>query len=245
MKLKPFFSFYGGKYRIAERYGVPGPAIIEPFAGSAGYSVRFHDRAVTLIERDPVIAALWRYLVRVDPREILSIPLVAPEGSVDDLGSVAPEARSLVGFWLNRGMSAPCLRPSAWHRAFQATGERPLSRWSEDAKARIARQVEAIRHWKVIEGDWSEAPDVNATWFVDPPYSGRAGRRYRFNRIDYLSLGAWCQSRRGSVIVCEQAGATWLPFEPFGLVKSTEGTLRDKQSAEVVWRGSGRDARGG
>jgi len=238
--LKPFFSFYGGKYRTAVRYGIPRhDTVVEPFAGSAGYSVRFHDRKIVLVEKDPVIAALWRYLTRVQPSEIKAIPLVAPEGHVDDLGNVPPEVRSLVGLWLNRGMTAPCLRPSAWHRAFQATGERPLSRWSEQAKDRIAKQVEAIRHWRVIEGDYSEAPDVDATWFVDPPYSGVAGRRYRFNKLDFPALGEWCRARQGDVAVCEQGGATWLPFEPFGSVKATEGRLRTKRSAEVVWRSSG------
>lgn len=236
-RLKPFFSFYGGKYRTAERYGAPNySTIVEPFAGSAGYSVRYHDRKVVLVERDPTIAALWRYLVRVTPAEVKAIPLVAPEGSVDDLGPVAPEARTLVGFWLNRGMTAPCRRPSAWHRQFQATGERPLSRWSDEAKVRIASQVEAIRHWRVIEGDYDDAPDGLATWFVDPPYSGPAGRRYRHHKVDFDALGPWCEERSGEVIVCEQAGATWLPFAPFGSVKATEGSKRAKRSDEVVWR---------
>ena len=48
-ELKPFFSYFGGKWRTAKHY--PGPSrdlIIEPFAGSAGYSVRHPHKAVIL-----------------------------------------------------------------------------------------------------------------------------------------------------------------------------------------------------
>lgn len=40
----------------------------------------------------------------------------------------------------------------------------------------------------------------------------------------------WCKDRRGQVIVCENAGATWLPFEPLATIKATRGT-----SQEVSW----------
>lgn len=44
-KLKPFFTYFGGKYRIAPRYPKPQyNTIIEPFAGSAGYSLRYPER---------------------------------------------------------------------------------------------------------------------------------------------------------------------------------------------------------
>ena len=36
-KLKPFFTYYGGKYRAAPKYPEPvHGSIVEPFAGSAG-----------------------------------------------------------------------------------------------------------------------------------------------------------------------------------------------------------------
>lgn len=39
--LKPFWRYYGGKYRAAPRYPVPlHRTIVEPFAGAAGYSLR-------------------------------------------------------------------------------------------------------------------------------------------------------------------------------------------------------------
>ena len=65
MRLRPFFTFYGGKHRTARLYPAPEHgAVIEPFAGSAGYATRHHDRAATLGEKDETIAALWLYLTQ-------------------------------------------------------------------------------------------------------------------------------------------------------------------------------------
>lgn len=74
--LQPFFSFFGGKWRVGLRYPAPMyPTIIEPFAGGAGYSVRYSDRQVVLYDADPIIAGLWSYLIKVSPAEVLALPL--------------------------------------------------------------------------------------------------------------------------------------------------------------------------
>ncbi len=231
MQLRPFFGFYGGKWRDAVKH-FPAPAyasIVEPFAGSAGYALRYSDRKVTLCERDPVLAGLWRYLVRVSAREILAIPDVPPGGTVDDL-RICEEARWLVGFWLNRAPSRPRKSPSAWMRS----GVRPGSFWGERVRTLVAAQVACIRHWQVIEGSYEALAIAGpATWFVDPPYQ-EAGKHYVYGAagLDYAHLGDWCQSRRGQVIVCENVGATWLPFTLRASVKTTRPGLR---SVEALW----------
>ncbi len=59
MRLKPFFPFYGAKYRLAPLYPTPEhDTLIEPFAGSASYASLRCSKRVVLIERDPVIAEL-------------------------------------------------------------------------------------------------------------------------------------------------------------------------------------------
>ena len=225
--LRPFFCFFGGKWRVAPHYPAPEHArIVEPFAGAAGYATRYHDRAVTLIEIDPVIAGLWRYLTKVTESEILSLPIVVE--SVPAL-AVCAEAKSLIGFWVNKGSSSPCNVPSAWMRG----GMRPKSYWGEEIRARIASQVGKIRHWRIIEGSYADLPESensSSTWFVDPPYQVQ-GRHYRFSSVDYPHLAAWSRARVGNVIACEQAGASWLPFEPFRSIKSNNAT---RTSAEVV-----------
>lgn len=228
--LMPFFTFFGGKWRAAPLYPAPiHDRIIEPFAGSAGYAVRHHDHKVILIEKDPVIAALWAWLIRVSSAEIRSLPLI-----IEDVRhlSIIPEARSLIGFWLNKGMTAPCNIPSKWMRE----GWRPKSVWGAEIRDRIACQVEKIRHWRVFSASYTDVPNGPATWFVDPPYE-KSGVRYRVSStlIDFKHLAAWCQERQGQVIVCEQDGAEWLPFKPFRTIKALEGKKGVKRSSEVIW----------
>jgi 16S rRNA G966 N2-methylase RsmD len=87
------------------------------------------------------------------------------------------------------------------------------------------------------EGDYADCNiSGSGTWFIDPPYQ-RAGRHYRFgpDQIDYKELAAWCLSRPGQVIVCENHGADWLPFQSLSEVKTTRAGRR---SREVVWLSS-------
>lgn len=229
--LRPFFGYYGGKWRDALRH-YPEPTfdtVIEPFAGSAGYSLRYADRRVILCEIDPVLAAIWRYLIKAKSSEILAIPDLEHDQSVDDL-KLCQEAKWLVGLWLNRGIASPRKTPSKWMR----DKIRPGSFWGERVRKTIASQVNAIRHWKVLNGSYVDCPTSRkATWFIDPPYE-KAGKHYRFGSelIDYDALALWCRERSGQVIVCENAGANWLPFRDLGDVKTTRSNRRSK---EVVW----------
>lgn len=231
MTLRPFFTYFGGKWRASPHYPAPTHEhIVEPFAGAAGYSLRYPDRRVTLVEKNLKIAAVWRYLLNVRPCEVLSLPLAFD--SVDDLSGVAEEARWLIGLWLNKGASSPCKTPSSWMRA----GSHANSFWGEAIRARIARQVDAIRHWRLIEGNYKDAPDVVATWFIDPPYE-KAGVNYpsRLEAHDYADLAAWCHARQGQIMVCEAEGATWLSFRPFRTIKANSSKRGGKKSAEVLW----------
>jgi len=242
MGLRPFFSFYGGKWRAAPHYVAPRyDTIVEPFAGSAGYSLRYPHLKVVLVERDPVIAATWRYLLHVEEAEILALPDIENGQTVDDL-PVCEEARLLIGWWLNRGSAIPKRRPGAWMRAMTergglgwATGGGQLF-WCARARERIASQLSSIRHWELIEGGYETAPAVEATWFVDPPYY-KAGKHYRFGsrQIDYTRLGEWCRSLQGQVTVCENVGADWLPFQPWKDIKASEARHGGKVSHEAIW----------
>lgn len=239
--LRPFFGFYGGKWRDTPKY-YPAPrhdTIVEPFAGSAGYSVRYFDRKVILAERDPVIYGVWDYLIHSSADEIRSLPDLPEGGSVNDL-DVIQEARWLIGFWLNRGISRPRTKPSAWMRA----GIRPGSFWGERVRSTIASQVDKIRHWQIHNCSYEDLMwSGEATWFIDPPYQDR-GKYYHFgaNRIDFSALGEWCKERDGQVIVCEQQGADWLPFVD---VAKTKTTRKDSNSHEVVWLSNSSAAGGG
>ncbi len=229
MQLRPFFGFYGGKWRDAVKH-YPAPAhetIREPFAGSAGYSLRYSDRRVELSDVDPIIIGVWSYLIGASTNEILTLPDLPDGGIVDDL-LVCQEAKWLIGFWLNRAPSSPRKSPSSWMRS----GIRPGSFWGNRVRETIASQLKSIRHWKIRQCEYTDLDNTELAWFIDPPYQ-QTGKHYRFgsSRINYQDLGNWCQSRFGQVIVCENNGADWLPFTRLADVKTTRTT----RSVEAIW----------
>lgn len=227
--LYPFFCYYGGKWRAAKRYPKPKHAhIIEPFAGAAGYSLRYPYLNVTLYDTDPAVYGVWSYLLKASKQDILALPLNVQH--VDDL-SVCQEAKWLIGFWLNKGSTAPSLTPSSWMRS----GMRPNSQWGKVIRERIAHQIGSIKHWKVLNKSYEEANNTEATWFIDPPYQGACGKLYRCRFSEYDNLSRWCRSRKGQVIVCENVEATWLPFQPFSTIKTTPGSRGKSRSEEAIW----------
>ena len=228
-KMAVFFSYFGAKYMRSRYYPAPSFAtIVEPFAGAAGYSVRHYDasRNVLLYDTSPYVAGVWRFLLRASTKEILSLPLVHPGDDVQAL-PICQEARWLIGFWINQGSSVPKRtvggRQSNKRAGYYAT-------WAEPARERLARQVALIKHWRFVEADYRESPDIKATWFIDPPYEKHGGY-YPHSIDDFRGLSTWCRGRRGQVIVCETEGATWLPFKP---VTTVAGTLH-RGTTEVAW----------
>jgi hypothetical protein len=183
-----------------------------------------------LVEKEPRLASMWRWLVSAEPEELLRLPLKFERVSQLD---VRDEAKTLIGFWVNSGVTAPRDTPSRWMR--EHTTER-WSFWGEKIRARVAESASCIKHWKIIEGDYTQAPDIEATWFVDPPYQ-KAGRAYPCGSsgIDFRFLGDWCSSRKGQVMVCENEGADWLPFRPFSSFKSMSSSRGKGFSEEVLW----------
>ncbi len=202
---------------------------MEPFAGSAGYSVRYAHKRIILYEKDPLIAGVWDYLIKVSAQEIRAISDVPLDGCVEDLG-LCQEATWLVGFWMNRAASRPRKSPSRWMKE----KIRPGSFWGHRVRETIASQVDAIRHWEIHNVSYEDGPFAGtATWFIDPPYQD-AGRHYAHGSkdIDFEHLGDWCKGREGQVIVCENEGAEWLPF---GKPKDVKTARAGRRSVEVIW----------
>lgn len=236
MKLAPMIPYYGSKHRLAKSYPEPRHGVIvEPFAGGAGYALRYSERKVVLVERDARTAAVWRFLISATSDDILGLPLLEPEQAIADL-NLSAGAAALVGWWCNPGSgSGPGTKLYAWARSFWP--DIPPKFWGAKCRARIAKQVAAINHWEIIEANYSDAPDIDATWYVDPPYQDM-GKCYKHGSddIDFPALGQWCKSRKGQTIVCENEGADWLPFRYHGTqhgAAAEDGSR--KRSVEVIW----------
>lgn len=205
------FPYYGRKKMLAPLYPAPEHGtIVEPFAGSAQYAMRHHDRDVVLIDRDPIIVAVWEYLIAATPDDIMALPIPNIGEKVSGYTQLSEVERWFIGYWVNRNASSPrdTVRASGG-------GNRRYSCWNPRAQAEVAKLVPLVSHWRASEGDFTAAPDIEATWFFDPPYQGNGGKYYRFanDQIDYGRLGEWALSRNGQVIVCENDEADWLPFE--------------------------------
>lgn len=233
--LKPFFTYFGGKYRIAPKYPKPRYLdLIEPFAGSAGYAVRYPHRRVHLYDLNPKVIGTWQYLIRSSEKDILSLPLVFDD--VRDTG-ICQEAQWLIGWWLNKGTTAPCNVLSKWMRdslVKSMKGNPHLTFWGDRIRERIASQLHSIRHWKAEVTSYESIPNIKASYFIDPPYH-KSGKIYTHSTIDYDHLAEWSKSRKGQVIVCEQEGANWLPFKPFLECRGTQGYKMPGTSKEVIY----------
>lgn len=66
------FYYYDRKKQIAKHYPCPNyPAIVEPFAGSAAYSLygNHWKKDVILVEKDEKVANIWQWLITEATRD--------------------------------------------------------------------------------------------------------------------------------------------------------------------------------
>lgn len=230
--MKPFFSYLGSKFILSKEYGAPrNDLVIEPFAGSAAYSTRWEPKNVLLIDLNPKIAAIWKFLISADECMIRKLPLDFI--STDEL-DIEDGAKWLIGLWLDKGTAVPKNKRPAWARQYR---HHPNAiTWNEAARERIASQVSKIRHWKARTGSFESAPQTKATWLIDPPYQlAKSGNYPGFQAVDYKQLAAFCKSRKGQLIVCEGEGADWLPFKSLGTRRGLFGKHRSGKSDEVLY----------
>ena len=201
------FYYYGRKQKIFKHYPKPKyDTIIEPFAGSAAYSMNYYSKNVILIEKDEKIASLWGYLISVEPSEILGLPILNKGESLNDekFDYLTTNQKSLIGFFLNPGSAQPKKSPGKF------------CAWTEKNRIKLSVDVTKVKHWTIINGDYSSVENQEATWYIDPPYQGNGGQYYKHGNdgFDYDKLRNWINQRHGEVIVCENSEATWMEFKP-------------------------------
>lgn len=213
------FSYYGSKSKIIHLYPSPQyPKIIEPFAGSARYALKYWDRDVLLVDKYEVIVKVWHFLQAASPADILGLPDLKCGQIVPD--TLSEGERLLMGFLIAGGNATTRYKVASFDGIDVA----------RDLK-RIAKELPKIKHWEIRLGSYEEVPNQEATWFIDPPYQV-GGHKYKFGNkgFDFCTLSQWSQSRQGQVIVCENTKADWLPFWPIGNLSGAYS-----KTTEAIW----------
>jgi hypothetical protein len=219
------WSYYGSKTNIVHLYPPPKYGkIIEPFAGTARYALKYFDRDVLLVDKYDVIIKIWKWLQQCSPGDVLRLPRrIKPKESLENYSFDCEEAKKLMGFLVSYGVESPRINATDKHL------HRP--NFVNYSLMRIANNLFKIKHWKFIHGSYENLPNDLATWFIDPPYQfGGHSYVHSSKDIDFTALAHWSAGRNGQIIVCESAKADWMPFIPIAEHKGRTGMQK-----EVFW----------
>lgn len=219
------WSYYGSKSKIVDCYPKPQhDRIIEPFAGSARYSLKHFDKEVLLMDKYEVIVKIWQWLQKCSEQDIMSLPILKQKEKIPL--TLTDEERWFVSFNCARGTSRP--------QTVAGNYEDVVVIWRNRRKW-IAKNLFRIKHWTIKQGCYTELENENATWFIDPPYKfGGANYKHSNKDIDFEKLAAWCKERNGQIIVCENSKADWLDFKPMQQL-----TGQKFKTTEVIWSNNG------
>lgn len=220
------FSYYGSKEGIKRLYPKPlHDHIIEPFAGTAKYSLLYWDRRVTIVDKYEDLIRIWKWLQKAAPSDLKQFPIKVPKGfTLDSHKFDCEEAKLLFGFLIGKGAERP--RSKVTDRI---AIDRPNH--INHSLKKIAASLHKIKHWNIIHGDYNDILNQQATWFIDPPYQFGGHAYVKSNRhINFPELSEWCKSRLGQVIVCENTKATWMDFKP---IIEQRGSLAT--TTEAIW----------
>lgn len=227
------FSYFGSKICLVNKYPPPKfDRIIEPFAGSAAYSLQYYLREVILIELNPVVYGIWNFIINeatVDWAK--QLPELEQGDDLRDIKHLTKIEKNLLGFAVSCGSAAPSNIQTKRSSAIEKIVSRRKSR-IELLKRRLQFYIPRIKHWKVLNISYSQYKcNEPSTWFIDPPYM-KAGNAYPFHNIDYKLLANYCKSRQGQIIVCGGMDCNYLPFEDLD-TKNLQGSIRAIK--EKVW----------
>lgn len=217
----PMFSYYGSKSRVIDLYPPPKYCkIIEPFAGSARYSLKYFDREIILIDKYKAVIDVWNYLKRASVNDILALPKLKRGMLISEL-NISYEERLFLGFLAGAGSHVPRNKVSSFSDE-QGRGDYVIKR--------IIKHLYKVKEWTIIHGDYFDVDNIECTYFIDPPYQF-GGKSYVCNKIDYVSLKEWIISRRGQVIACENTKANWMDFEPITKMRGANRLY----TTEAMW----------
>ncbi|HWY37096.1 MAG TPA: hypothetical protein VNY73_00960, partial [Bacteroidia bacterium] len=172
------FNYYGSKSRLVDLYPSPKfQKIIEPFAGSARYSLKHFEKEVLLVDKYDVVIKIWKWLQQCSVKDVMGLPVLKKGDKLSDL-NLSEGERLFMG--MINGVSSTSPRNTASSFASEQNGRKNKFK-------HIADQLFKIKHWKFIHGDYKDLPNENITWFIDPPYKF-GGHAYVENEIDFVYL---------------------------------------------------------
>ena len=223
LRYTDMWSYYGAKTNIIKWYPRPKfDKIIEPFAGTARYALRYFDHDILIVDKYDVIIKIWKWLQLCSPGDINKLPRLKVGESLHNYNFDCEEAKLLTSFTIGFMSCTP--RYTATIRVEQRPNH------ANHMLKNIANQLWKIKHWKIELGTYEDIPNQKATWFIDPPYQKNGGEHYKHHTIDFEYLKKWVIEREGQIIVCESGDADWLPFIPFVKQKTRGGWQR-----ELIW----------
>lgn len=190
------------------------------------------DHQVVLSDIDPITVGMWEFLKSREAADYISrVPDHLEAGTmISDRFAGWPEPMiRLLQAEANQGTQGA----RGVHDQVTSMGAKC---WP-----RVRRKLEWARskcaYWTILQEPYYALPNVEAAWFIDPPYQGEAGQRYRHGsqNIDFQHLAEWCLSRRGQVIVAEGEGAEWLPFQPLINRTGIKSRYQTSSRKELIW----------
>jgi hypothetical protein len=202
------WSYYGSKTNVIDYYPKPKESkIIEPFAGTARYALKYFEKEILIVDKYEVIVKIWKWLQLCSEKDVLTLPRFKEGDNINNHTYDCEEQRLLVGFLVGFGFANPQTTASPRLR------NRPNA--MNYTIKRIASQLFKIRHWEIRHDSYENITNEKATWFIDPPYQV-GGHSYKESnkKINFQDLAKWSIERMGQVIVCENMKANWLPFVP-------------------------------
>ena len=181
------FSYFGSKSKIVHLYRKPQyPLIIEPFAGSARYAVRYYSRDVWINDADPIIYEIWKWIINATKSDIRALPVLKHHENISDHKWLSDAERWLLGFTVGPASASPHAAATRWG----ANDTVPR------LQSVLLKYCGKLSHWRLTNLHYSKMRNVAATWYVDPPYQIQ-GVHYRYSTkdIDFQHLGLWCRER--------------------------------------------------
>jgi site-specific DNA-adenine methylase len=215
------WSYYGSKSKLVDLYPPPKfDKLIEPFAGSARYALKWFDRDVLLVDMYANVVDTWNWLKKCSKKDILGLPKLKKGDDIRNM-NLSNEEFIFLSFACSAGSATP---------------RYSVSRFGEQNAKTLYKNVSdnlfKIKHWNIKQGSYEDLENIEATWYIDPPYQF-GGHEYKFSNknINFEELAFFCKERKGQTIVCENTKADWLDFKP---MKDFIGTQKLK-TTEAIW----------